>query len=813
MRTATALPVRSLPAAVFLAAALLFPSGVTRAQSLPQVPPPSGATTAVAVQKNVADSLKRPRIGLVLSGGGARGLSQVGVLRALEEAGIRPDFIVGTSIGSIVGGLYASGYNARRLEEAMRRIDWGATMRLTDEADRSALSVDQKSVADRSILTIRFDGLQPMLPQSVSNGQRLTNLLNELTLQGIYHATDFDSLGIPFRAVATDLHSGRSVVMRKGSLAESMRASSTIPVMYAAVNRDSMMLVDGGLLANIPTHVAIEAGCDYIIAVNTSSPMRTDAEMRTALEIIDQVFNVVMIPRNTEQLALADAVITPFLYGLSSADFSQVDSLITAGYDAGRQAVVGILKDLYGSAGFPPEHHDVARASAIRLHGIRLLPAATVVGVETRWRGQPMTPEFRRDLSEYILEDYRRRGFSLAHMDSLRIDEAGGVDVYIDEGVVGRISVTGNTRTNDVVILREIPVRAGEVFRVSDLKRGMNNLLALNLFHHVAYDIQHDDSGDHVVIRVVERASQELLTGVMVNNERNAQIGLLLRDANVFGSGTELAASFFSGQSNREYALRYSTNRMFYTPFSLRMEGYYGFRDFNNYEDVAGLPSNRFEREVTFVYRRITYGTSASFGLNVQRFGNLVGTLRYEEQRIRTDQIRRPDAEEFSEDHRLVELSLSSTVDTQDRYPYPRQGVRFQATYASAQTALGSGTAFSKLAAVYDFIIPVIDDVLVVHPRFHFGYGDKTMPRTEEFHLGGLHSFIGLRENEFNGRQIAMGGLEFRFRSPIDILFDTYLSLRYNIGRTWENPELIRIKDLRHGIGLQLGLDTPIGPA
>ena len=312
---------------------------------------------------------------------------------------------------------------------------------------------------------------------------------------------------------------------------------------------------------------------------------------------------------------------------------------------------------------------------------------------------------------------------------------------------------------------------------------------------------------------MVERPSQELLTGLLVDNERNAQIGLLLRDANFFGSGTELAASFFSGQSNREYALRYSTNRMFYTPFSLQLVGHYGFRDYNNYEDVQGLPANRFDREVTFVYRRITYGATASFGLNAPRLGNLMGTLRFEQQRIRTDQIRTPDAETLAEDHRLVEWSLSSTVDTQDRFPYPRKGILFFAAYSSAQTALGSQTAFTKLTAGYEFYIPVIADLLVVHPRFRFGYGDKTMPRTEEFHLGGLHSFIGLRENEFVGRQIALAGLEFRYRSPVNILFDTYLSLRYDLGRTWSNPDLIKLEDLRHGIGLQIGLDTPIGPA
>ncbi len=815
-----------------------------------------------------------PRLGLVLSGGGSRGLAQIGVLRALEEAGIRPDFIVGTSVGSIVGGLYASGYNARRLEQAVRRIDWKTVLRLSDEADRTHIAVDQKPLSDRSILTLRFDGLQPVLPQSVSNGQRLTNLLNELALQGIYHEENFDSLAIPFRAVATDLYTGKRVVLAGGSLAESMRASSTLPVMYAAVARDSMLLVDGGLLANIPADVAVAAGCDIIVAVNTTSPLRRKGELNSALETIDQIFNVIMVPQAAPQLALSDIVITPDLSNMIGTDFDAIDTLIALGYAAGHDAAIQLRRRLLDASisrmarpsvvapsyevrcelpavaddpwfGRPHDLDEVYRKAillaederytkidviiadgsaeivadqapllkAVKVMGSSLLSDAELAGIESRWAGQPIYAKLERDIREYILEDYRNRGYSLADIDSVRIDRDGIVRVWVDEGVISRISVSGNSRTNRVVILREIPLREGEIFRMSRMKQGMENLLALNLFHHVSYDIRTESGQTQLIVRVVERPSQELQTGLLVDNERNAQIGLLLRDANFLGTGTEIAGSFFSGQSNREYVLRYSTNRMFYTPFSARLEGYFGFRDYNNFEDVPNLPADRFEREITYVYRNVAYGAAASFGLYVQRFGNLLGTIRYEQQRIRTDQIRRLDAEPINEDHRLVDLSLSTTIDTQDRFPYPTQGLLFEAEYSSAQTALGSEVAFTRLSVGYDLYIPLIEETVVLHPRFMFGYGDKTMPRSEEFRLGGLPSFIGMRENEFNGRQIALGGAEIRYTLPIRILFDSYLSLRYDLGRTWENPELIKLEDLRHGVGLQLGLDTPIGPA
>ena len=144
--------------------------------------------------------LKRPRVGLVLSGGGMRGVAHVGVLKALEESHIPIDLIVGTSIGGLVGGLYASGYSTDQLQMLVDTTNWAEVLAFTDEADRTTLFVGQKQTADRNLLTIRFDGLTPVIPSSLSSGQRLTNFINQLALQGIYHPKQsFDDLKIPFR--------------------------------------------------------------------------------------------------------------------------------------------------------------------------------------------------------------------------------------------------------------------------------------------------------------------------------------------------------------------------------------------------------------------------------------------------------------------------------------------------------------------------------------------------------------------------------------------------------------------------------------
>lgn len=810
-------------------------------------------------------SYRRPRIGLVLSGGGARGLAQLGVLRALDEAGIRPDFIAGTSIGSIIGGLYAAGYSTRRLEQTIRTIDWDDLLQLTNPSGRDDLFVDQKPVSDRSIVTLRFDGLRPVLPLAVSNGQRLTNLLNSLALDAIYHSRSFEQLGIPFRAVATDLYTGARVVLDSGSLSEAMRASATVPVLYAPVLRDSMALIDGGINANIPVDIARSWGCDLVIAVNTTSPPRRSAQITNPLETLDQVLNLLMERGNAEQLQHADVVITPSIGDHLATDFRDVDSLIAMGY---RQAVhmlpailrarrelfaraladsaTGLLRSASPPVRFPDavldtlarllttSHSaaiDVSPSSAARSGwrvSAKLLPrlrSVVITGaskellrtLESETEGvlsRPFNATVVRDVCERVLTVYRSRGYALAGIASLEIDTgAGMLRMHLDEGRIGSVSVVGNSRTNAVVILREFPLQTGHLFRTEDALDGMTNITALNLFHQVSFQILDESRDPAIVIRVEERPSQVLQISTLVDDERNAQLALELRDMNLFGTGTELSGLFFGGFENRRYAVRYNTNRMWYTNLGMTLETYYDLRDFNSYRERTDLPFNRFSREIDLRLRRILYGAQATLGLYTGRFGNVTGNLTIEQQELNTVQRLTETAAALHEAQRIVSFGFGTTIDTKDRYPYPRKGMFLQIAYTSAQAALGSEVPFSRVKAEYDVFISSANETWTAHPRLLFGYGDKTMPRTEDFRLGGLSTFYGMREGEFTGQQLFVGSLELRARLPIRFLFESYLSFRYDIGRTWEIPEQIKFGDLRHGAGLALCLDTPIGPA
>lgn len=311
---------------------------------------------------------KRPRVALVLSGGGARGVAQIGVLRSFERNGIPVDFITGTSLGAIVGGLYASGYTTAQLEELARSTDWDEVLSLAEESRRRDLVMDQKLADDRSFLALRFQGLEPVIPAAVSSGQRLTDFLSEQALQALYHPDPgFDDLRIPFRAVATDLVSGRRIILADGSLAEALRASATVPLLFNPIEKDSMQLLDGGLVSNIPVDVAYERGYDVIVAVNSTSALRGNDELDAPWKTADQIMGIMMQLSNDRQLGLADLVITPDLGKHLSSDFSGLDHLIAAGDSAAEakmEEIRALLEDrrrtmlvnaLPSMMGAPPE--------------------------------------------------------------------------------------------------------------------------------------------------------------------------------------------------------------------------------------------------------------------------------------------------------------------------------------------------------------------------------------------------------------------------------------------------------------------------
>jgi NTE family protein len=287
----------------------------------------------VLAQQGTDAQVDRPRIGLVLSGGGARGAAHVGVIRVLEELNIPVDYIAGTSMGSIIGGLYASGLSADEIEAALESMDWDDVF--SDRPPRVERPFRRKRDDDLYLVTSRpgFNDGQLMFPSGAIQGQKFDLALRRL-VKHVSAVSDFDALPIPFRAVASDIGTGKPVVLAGGDLAMAMRASMAVPGAFAATEIDGRLLVDGGITNNLPIDVARAMGADIVIAVDISTPLAPPENVRNMLQITGQLTSI--MTRTNAELQIAslseqDVLIIPELGDISSAAFDRAPEAIEVG--------------------------------------------------------------------------------------------------------------------------------------------------------------------------------------------------------------------------------------------------------------------------------------------------------------------------------------------------------------------------------------------------------------------------------------------------------------------------------------------------
>jgi NTE family protein len=402
------------------------------------------------------DDKPRPRIGLVLGGGGARGAAHIGVLKELERLRIPVDAIAGTSMGAIVGGLYATGVNAEDLEELVSSLDWNAA--LSDKAAREHLSFRRKQ--DEREFPINFElglrGTDLLLPKGVIQGQELDLLLRKLTMHAS-HITDFDEFPIPFRAIASDIVAGEAVVLDSGDLTMAIRASMSVPGVFAPARVDGRLLVDGGLIGNLPIDVMKEMGVDIIIAVDVEFPLYKSEELVSVLTISEQMLTILIRKetlRQIDTLAASDILIRPELGIYASANFADITDTI----QPGQQAVLD---------------------QAERLQELSL--------PETDW-------------APYLAQR------------TLRVNEN-------DELAFVRVVHDGKLAAE--VLESRLSVHAGDKINADILAQNANRLYGLQLYEQVDYRLIDEDAGTGVEYRAVAKSwgPNFLQFGVSIEND------------------------------------------------------------------------------------------------------------------------------------------------------------------------------------------------------------------------------------------------------------------------------------------------------
>jgi NTE family protein len=374
---------------------------------------------------------RRPKIGLALGGGGARGAAHIGVLKVLEELRIPIDYIAGTSMGSVVGGLYVVGYSPESLDEIITKVDWGTLF--IDAAPRADVIYRRKEndyfVPPGVTLGVKKGSL--VFPAGLVAGRKLSFLLNTLTLPdvGIH---DFDKLPIPFRAVATDARTGQPIVLSEGSLPRAIRASMAIPVVFTPVEYEGHLLIDGGEAENLPVQTVLAMGADVVIAVDVASSSEIPKEAPASMtEMLGRLIDLPLLRNTLESRKLATLVITPDLKGFSSGDFPKAGQIIPRGETAARADAEklrqwSVPEEEYRA--WQKAHRATLPDSPPMIDEVVVDP---IKGFDTRRITRILATKAGQPFNEQVLQDDMRRiaGMTVFQDVEFRFDTADGRDV------------------------------------------------------------------------------------------------------------------------------------------------------------------------------------------------------------------------------------------------------------------------------------------------------------------------------------------------------------------------------------------------
>lgn len=279
-------------------------------------------------------SAQRPKVGLALAGGGAKGLAHIGILKALDSAGLKIDYITGTSMGAIVGSLYAAGYSGKQIEDITLSIDWDQLFK--NSANYKDIALSEKDEYNGYILEVPLQGIKPALSSGLINPEGIwAEFLKHL--YPVYDVKDFHRLNIPFECIATDLETGKPVVLSSGEIVQAIRSSMAIPSVFTPVEYQGKYLVDGGLVRNFPVRYAKAMGADYLIGVSLWDGLLKRDRINNALDVFNQITSYVDAEDAKEEKAMCNLLISPPIGEYTAASFSNFRDIIRIGNEMGRQ--------------------------------------------------------------------------------------------------------------------------------------------------------------------------------------------------------------------------------------------------------------------------------------------------------------------------------------------------------------------------------------------------------------------------------------------------------------------------------------------
>lgn len=674
-----------------------------------------------------AEEISKPiRIGLALSGGGALGQAHVGVLKVLEQENIPISYIVGNSMGALVGGFYAAGYRAVQIESILLNANWQNLF--SSEIPFGAQYLPERQQRRRYILQLRHHNFIPSFPIGlipIQNGEFLfMKLLSNIEYNTFY---DFESLPIPYRAVAVDLKSGKKIVLKNGRLAQAIRASIAVPGVFAPIKLGKYDLVDGGIISNLPVDLLDEFEPDLKIASFTTK--KNQEQSGSVIDVIMQSINLIAIDDWEKQKLLADVRIEPDVEKFKNSDFYKVKELIRAGETA---------------------------ASA-------------------------MLPELKAKIGERQIIDLRKKV------------------VKRDLPIIKSISFIGLETVRENIVKQRMKLRQGETLNFERLIGDLENIYYSNLFDHIDYNLQFNQTRDSVdlVVKLNEKAYGFYSLGVRYDNFDGANLGLEIGQGNIKGSCAQARAAFLLG-NDKEIRLGINGTRLYSLPIGYRLDGFW--------RTTKAVFYDWFEmRDVLHTIEMLGGVIETGYILGNNAFFN-IGLIGYQTK---------------NDDYNFKELVVGPSLRIEynnfnDLY-FPSRGMnlKFSAFYSIKQ--IGADADFWKARYFSEYIVPFSTSFLM-RPKLDIAISDGLLACTEEFKYGGLN-FLGFDKYEFVTNQALM--LSNSFDLKLFELFNLnsypfYVQIFANLATFNKMNELfddIEFKqDFYWSAGLGIKTNTPLGP-
>lgn len=751
------------------------------------------------------DAPGRPKIGLVLSGGGARGFGHIGTLQLIDSLNIPIDYIAGTSMGGIMGAFYSIGYDAVEIERLIREMRWDQLF--SNNPPREVIPYYERKNDGRFQVELEIKDGRPVAPDGLLSGQKILLALLEHTY-AFENVAHFDDLPIPFRCVAVDLVTGNEVILESGSLSKAIRSTMSIPTLFDPVQWGDSLLIDGGLLNNIPVDVVRAMGADIVITCNVGRTMRRADELNSLMDILEQSVFISEYKREAKNLNLSDLVISPELEDLNAADFriANIGDIIQRGKIAAskqRSKLEQLIADYQLAA---PRSEFARKKTLSRLYGLQMagnttLPFNYLYALSGLVPGDSVDASVVQDKMRRMRASPRIRDVSY----SAFLDTSGDVSIkfYIQENnfpEIAGVVIKGNQRLPHSYVFQKLDIHKGDEFNPKLIGERITQLYGLGVFKHIHYEIEPVDAERIVLTLVVEEQARDALSLGLRYDDYYNLVGIMgVVHEHLFVPGLRFEGELqFAGLERFEARFLY--------PLSLDGFMIYPLLQLGRWNEPHSIYAT--DRQQIAIYNDAR--RKAGFGVGMHPRPNMVfeADITVEKTHLTPEvgQAVLPDLE-----HDLGYVNFYFSIDDLDEVLITSTGRRIVVGYEGSTSLLPGEKKFSR----FEFTADIYDanthkDNVRFRTRWGFFGGPDDM-LYKGFFILGPDDFVGLDYHALSWKRMFL--LRFDYRRKVAA--DWYVKLIANIAPnpTFGDERIYPLDvNMLGGYGAAILYDSILGP-